>query len=78
VTTFRERLAMIKQTRQRVHVQMFNLKTLNDVEGKEQYRIEISNVFADLENLDTAVNNNRARETIREHIKNSAKESMLL
>jgi hypothetical protein len=28
-----------------------NLKKLNEVEGKEQYRVEISNRFAALENL---------------------------
>jgi hypothetical protein len=31
----------------------FNLKNLNEVQGKEQYRLEISNRFAGLENLDT-------------------------
>jgi hypothetical protein len=40
-----------KQTRQRVHMERFNLKKLNEVEGKEQYRVEISNTFAALQNL---------------------------
>jgi hypothetical protein len=47
----------------------FNLKKLNEVEGKEQYRVKISNKFAGLENLDTEVDINRAWETIRENIK---------
>jgi hypothetical protein len=34
-------------------VQRFRLKKLNEVQGKEQYRVEISNRFAALENLDT-------------------------
>jgi hypothetical protein len=48
----------------------FNLKRLNEVEGKEQYRVEISNRFAALENLDTDVDINRAWETITEKYKN--------
>jgi hypothetical protein len=31
----------------------FNLKKINEVEGEEQYRVEISNRFAALENSDT-------------------------
>jgi hypothetical protein len=57
-------------------MEKFNLKKLNDKEGKEQYRVEISNRFATLENLDTEVNINRAWETIRENIKVLAKESL--
>jgi hypothetical protein len=47
----------------------FNLKKLNDVEVKEQFRVEVSNRFAALEDLDTEVEINSARETIRENIK---------
>jgi hypothetical protein len=53
----------------------FILKKLNEVQGKEQYRVEISHRFAAFENLDTEVDINRALETIRENIKISAKES---
>jgi hypothetical protein len=35
------------------YLERFNLKKLNEVEGKEQYRVEISNRVAALENLDT-------------------------
>jgi hypothetical protein len=42
----------------------FNLKKLKDVEGKEQFRIEVSNMFAALEDLDTEVEINSAWETI--------------
>jgi hypothetical protein len=37
VANVRERLAVSKQTAQRVHLERFNLKKLNEVEGKEQY-----------------------------------------
>jgi hypothetical protein len=55
VAKVRERLAMSKQTTHRVHMERLNHKKLNEVEGKEQYHVEISNSFAALENLD---NNN--------------------
>jgi hypothetical protein len=58
-----------------VHMERFNLKKLNEVEGKEHYQVDILNRFAALENLDTEVNINRAWETIRENIKILAKES---
>jgi hypothetical protein len=37
-----------KQTMHRFHMEGFNLKKLNEVEGKEQYQVEISNRFASL------------------------------
>jgi hypothetical protein len=51
VAKYRERLAVSKQTRNIFHMERFKLKTLNEVEGKEQYGIEISNSFVVLENL---------------------------
>jgi hypothetical protein len=51
----------------------FSLKKLNEIDGKEQHRVEISNRFAALENLDTEVDINRAWDTIRERIKISAR-----
>jgi hypothetical protein len=68
---FRERLAVSKQTAHRVHMERFNLQKLNDVEGKEQYRLEISKRFAALENLDTEVDVNKAWETIKISSKDS-------
>jgi hypothetical protein len=41
-------------------MEIFNLKQLNKIEGKEQYRVEVSNRFTALENLVTEVANNRA------------------
>jgi hypothetical protein len=72
VAKFSERLAVSKQTTHRVHMEMFNLKKLNEVEGKEQYRVESSNRFAPLQNSDTEVDVNKGWETIRENIKISA------
>jgi hypothetical protein len=54
----------------------FSLKKLNDVEGKEQFRVEVSNRFAALEDLNTEVEINSAWETMRENIKISTKESL--
>jgi hypothetical protein len=45
-------------------MERFNIKKLNEVEGKEQYRVEISNRFAVFENIDTEVDINRAWESI--------------
>jgi hypothetical protein len=42
VAKVREILAVSKQTTHRVHMERFTLKILNEVEGKEQYRVEIS------------------------------------
>jgi hypothetical protein len=44
----------------------FNLKKLNDVEGKEQYPVEVSNRFAALKDLDAEVQINSTWEMIRE------------
>jgi hypothetical protein len=58
-------------------MERFNLKKLNEVEGKEKYHIEVSQRFAALEDLDAEVELNSAWEMIRDNIKISAKESRL-
>jgi hypothetical protein len=73
VAKVRERLAVNKQGSQRFDMERFNLKKLNEVEGKEKFRVEVSNRFASLEDLDAEVEINIAWETIRENIKISAK-----
>jgi hypothetical protein len=74
----RERLAVNKQRMQGYHLERFNLKKLNEIEGKEKYHTEVSNTrrFAALEHLDADVEINSAWETIEENIKISAKESL--
>jgi hypothetical protein len=57
-------------------MERFNLKKLNDVEGKEQFCVEVSNRLAALEDLDTEVEINSAWETIRENTKVSGEESL--
>jgi hypothetical protein len=49
VAKVRERLAVNKQRLQRFHMERFDVKKLNEVEGREQYRVDVSNRFAALE-----------------------------
>jgi hypothetical protein len=41
VIKVRERLAVSKQRSHTFHKERFNLKKLNEVEGKKQYRVEV-------------------------------------
>jgi hypothetical protein len=54
----------------------FKVKKLNEVDGKEQFRIEVLHRFAALDDFDAGVEINRARETIRENIKISDKANL--
>jgi hypothetical protein len=76
VAKVRERPAVNKQRSHRFHMERFNLKKLNEVEGKEQYRVDVSIRFAALEDLDAEVEINSAWETIRENIKVLTRESL--
>jgi hypothetical protein len=55
----RDRLAVSKQTTHKFHMEKQNLKKLNVVEGKEQYRVEISHRFVVLEILRDDMDINR-------------------
>jgi hypothetical protein len=57
-------------------MERFNLKKLNEVEGIEEFCVEISSRFAPLEDLHTEVEINSATEMIRGNTKISAKESL--
>jgi hypothetical protein len=46
VVKIRERIAVNKQRSHRFCMVRFNLQKLRDVEGKEKYDIEVSNMFA--------------------------------
>jgi len=48
VAKLRERLPVSKQAKQNFETERYNIKKLNDVEVKEQYKVRISNVFAAL------------------------------
>jgi hypothetical protein len=78
LSELKERPAVIKQGSHRFHMERCSLKKLNEIEGKERYRVEVSNRFAALEDLDTEVGINSDWETIRENIKVSAKESQVI
>jgi hypothetical protein len=49
VANLGERLAVNKQRSHRFLIERFNLRKLNDVESKEQFRVEVSYRFAALE-----------------------------
>jgi hypothetical protein len=65
VAKVKERLAVNKQRSHRFHMKRFNLKNLNEVDGKEQFCVEVSNRFAALEDLDAEVDSISAWEMIR-------------
>jgi hypothetical protein len=57
-------------------MESFDLIMLNEVEGKVQFRVEVSHRLAALKDLDAGVEIDSAWETIRENIKIPAKESL--
>jgi hypothetical protein len=76
VAKIRERIAVNKQGSHKFHMESFNLKKLNRLEGKEKYHVEVSSKFAVLEDLEAEVEINTIWEMIRKNIKISAKESL--
>jgi heme oxygenase len=70
VAKFRESLTVNKQRSHSLHTERFNLKKLKDVVGKEQFRVEVSNRFAALEDLDREVEINSAWEIIKKQYTN--------
>jgi len=76
IAKVRERLAVGKQATQRFDRQRFNLWKLNEPEVREQIQIEITNMYAALENLNDDEDVNRTWENIKENIQTSAKESL--
>ena len=78
VANVRERLAVSKQVSQKFGVGRFNLRMLNELEVRKQYRIKISSRFAALENLSDREGINKAWEDIQVNVKTSAKETLCL
>ena len=76
VAKVRERLAVSKQETKKFDVGRLNPRKQNELDVKKQYQIEISNRFADLENLSGNEDINRAWENIKENIKTSARKSL--
>ena len=73
IAKVRESLAMGKQVAQRFDRQRFNSRKLNEPEVREQYQIEITNMFAALENSDDDEDVNGTWENIKENIQTSVK-----
>jgi hypothetical protein len=76
VAKVRERLPLSKQAAQKIDMDRFNVKKLNEGDVKEQYQVIIRNKFAALENSENSGDINRAWDNIRESIKISAQESL--
>ena len=76
VAKVRERFAGSKQAAQKFSVERLNLRKLNGLEVRKQYRIKISDRSAALGNSSDSADINRAWGNIRESIKTSAKESL--
>ena len=69
-------MAVSKQTAQKFEGERFNLKKLNELEFRKQYKIEISNSFEALENLSESEEVSRTWENIKENIQASAQDSL--
>jgi hypothetical protein len=76
VAKLRERISVRKRARQKFHLEIFDLRKLNDVEVTEKHQAEISNRFAALESLEERSHINNAWESIRENMKTSAKDNL--
>jgi hypothetical protein len=74
VAKFMERLAMNEQRSQRFHTGNFKLKTINKVETKDKYHVEVSYKFEASRDLEAEMEINSAWKMIRQNIKISTKE----
>ena len=78
VAEVREILAGSKGATQKFNGERFNLKKLNVLKASKQYQIEIKNRFEALENLSDDEVINRISDNVKENIKTSGKESLVL
>jgi hypothetical protein len=76
VAKVRERLAVGKRAAQKIDMERFNLKKLNEEDVKEQYQVTTRNKFAALENLEYSGDINGAWDNIRENTITLAQESL--
>jgi hypothetical protein len=70
-------LAVSKQATRKFDPDRFNLRKLNELEGREQYQNKVSNMFAALENLHDSENINRAWENSKVVNNSSAKKYLV-
>jgi hypothetical protein len=75
VAKVRERLAVSKWAAQKIDMERFSVKKLNEGDVKEEYQVTIRNKFAALEYLKDSGDINKAWDNITENIKISAQES---
>ena len=68
VAKVRERLAVSKQAAWK-YDERFNLRKLNELEVRKEYKIEITDRCAAMENLSDGEDINRAWENIKENVK---------
>ena len=78
VTKVREKLAVNKEAAQGLVGERFNMRKLNELEVRKRYEIGITNRFAALGNEGNDGDINSAWEDIKESIKTSAKESLVV
>jgi hypothetical protein len=71
-------LAVQKQAAQNLDGEIFNIWKINELEVRKQHHIEIINKFSALENLNYDEDISRTWESIKEDIKSSAKQSLIL
>ena len=71
-------MSLSKQTAQKLDVKVFSLKKLSELHVTKQYQIKISESFAASGNLNYCEGINRNWENIKENIKISDKERLLL
>jgi hypothetical protein len=57
-------------------VETFNIRKLNELEVRKQYRFGITNRFAVLENLNDSKDISRGWEKVKDNVKTSANESL--
>jgi hypothetical protein len=75
VAKLRDRISVSKRARQNFDLERFDLKKLDDIEVKEKYQVEISNIFAALVSLDESVTLIKLGRVLC-FIKNSAKDNL--
>jgi hypothetical protein len=72
----RDKLAISKHAAEIFDGKRFNLRTLNEMEGRKQYQTGTSPRFAALENFSDGKDTNRASENIKQNTKISEKDSL--
>jgi hypothetical protein len=69
VAKVRERVEVSKRAAQKIDMEKFNLKKLDEGDIKERYQFTIRNKFAALENLEDSWDINGAWDSIRQNTK---------